>query len=284
MTRSAMSDPIGPLSGSLALRDLSGGPDARPGDDPSGRVADPHGPRPARQESTVAPHPGEAMSSTASRPRAVAPEGSTPRVRSSPTRPAARKALAAALKQALATTSLDKITVAGLSRSAGVTRQAFYYHFLDVPDLAVWVFTTEVADHILAHRTRQAWAQGFVELLGYLRMHREQIYSVIRALSSVELEQFFYRHFRRMMASIVGEVEESLPDDARGGLNPHDRQFIIDHYAIAVVGHLLHWLATDMRDDPRELVANLQGILDGGVLSSLKRFAQETPSGPDKAQ
>lgn len=198
----------------------------------------------------------------------------------SPARRPARDALGEALKQTLATTPLDKVTVAGLSRSAGITRQAFYYHFLDVSDLAVWVFTNEVASHIMKYRSRAEWADGFLKLLLYMQEHREQSYSVIRALSSVSLEQFFFRHLRKMMTAIVHEVEQTLPFHAGQPLARRDRDFVIDHYTLRVVGHLLHWLATDMQQPPGELVRNLRDILDGSVRASLERFGHHDADGP----
>ena len=94
-----------------------------------------------------------------------------------------RTRLARALQRQLATISLDRVTVSCLAREAGVTRQAFYYHFADVADLAVWTFQTEVADHILAHRTRAQWADGFLQLMSYMQDHADQSHAVLEALS-----------------------------------------------------------------------------------------------------
>lgn len=45
------------------------------------------------------------------------------------THPDAKTRFALALRDALKTVPLSKVTVSGLTRAAGVTRQAFYYHF-----------------------------------------------------------------------------------------------------------------------------------------------------------
>lgn len=47
-----------------------------------------------------------------------------------------RERLGNALKEELRTTPLTKVTVRRLTEIAGVTRQAFYYHFADVMSLA----------------------------------------------------------------------------------------------------------------------------------------------------
>ena len=51
--------------------------------------------------------------------------------------PDAKERLARALRDALTTVPLSKVTVSGITRTAGVTRQAFYYHFSDIRDLTV---------------------------------------------------------------------------------------------------------------------------------------------------
>lgn len=183
-----------------------------------------------------------------------------------------REQLAAALKEQLRTTPLRRITVTALTAAAGVTRQTFYNHFLDVRDLAVWVFETEFSDHAMAHASYGAWSQGFERILAYMRENREQTYAVIASLSPRELETFLFRALRKMMSAITAELEVGLeiPGD--------ERTFIIDHYTLAVLGHLQRWLSTGMSADPRQLASRVERILRGSVRASLERFATSPPS------
>lgn len=181
--------------------------------------------------------------------------------------PRSRVRLAQALKDALETTPLDRITVSGLSARAGIHRQTFYAQFSDVYDLAEWVFETEVADHIMAHAGYDQWADGFVRMLVYMKGHHDQVYAVLHALTAVRLEHFFYHWLHEMMRVIVDEIGDGFR------VAPADRDFVVDHFTLAVLGHLLHWFATDMRDDPYVLVSNLEFILHGSLRASLLRFA-----------
>lgn len=194
----------------------------------------------------------------------------------------ARAALVEALKRRLATTPLSKVSVASLAADAGVTRQAFYYHFDDVYDAATWVFTSEVADHVLAHAEYDLWADGFLRLLTYMRRHRPQVKAVLDSLTWVETERFFYRVLRRMMRAIVAELESAgdaeaaasagLGAFARRPLSDADREFVIQHYTLTALGHLLHWLAGGMKEEPGELVRRLEIVMRGHVRESLDRF------------
>lgn len=83
----------------------------------------------------------------------------------------AKTRFALALRDALKTVPLSKVTVSGLTRAAGVTRQAFYYHFSDIRDLTAWVFKREVADQIVAHSTPENWSDGLLSMLVWMQAH-----------------------------------------------------------------------------------------------------------------
>lgn len=178
----------------------------------------------------------------------------------------AKLKLGQTLKALLRTNKLADITVTQVARNAGVTRQAFYYHFTDVNDAAAWVFETEIADHILRNASYSQWATGFEELLSYMHAHKPQVSSILRTLSLERTERFLFKALRVMMAAVVDEL------DTENALNDEDRTFLIDHYTLAIVGHLLHWLSIDMRDDPHELVENIEFIMHGHVTESIARM------------
>ena len=197
-----------------------------------------------------------------------------------------RERLGNALKEELRTTPLTKVTVRHLTEIAGVTRQAFYYHFPDVMSLATWVFEREIVTHIMAHATYREWSDGFCELLVYMSEHREQTYAVVSSLSRSEIEGFFYRAFREMMAAIITELEgETSERNVDGGtatpvfspLSAQYRDFIIDHFTLSVVAHLFHWLNRDMQADPYILTENIEVIMHGSVATALDRYSTDAP-------
>lgn len=101
----------------------------------------------------------------------------------------------------------------------------------------------------------------------YLADHREQTYAVTESLGLRHLERFFYYNLRKMMRAIVTELSGDLT------LRPADRSFIVDHFTLTVLGHLLHWLAGGMRTDPVRLAGDLEFILHGQVRQALERLA-----------
>ena len=180
-----------------------------------------------------------------------------------------RLALGQALKDELETTPLNRVTVRRLTQATGITRQAFYYHFADVYDLAVWTFMQEVTHRVMDAAGYDHWAEGLELLMVWMAQHKAQTYQTIQALSHEDLERFLHSQLRAMMVVIVAELDHDR------GFHPQDRAFIIDHYTLCVLGHLMHWLATGMQQDPHVLVPRIERVLRGCVSQSLTRFNAE---------
>jgi len=191
--------------------------------------------------------------------------------------PDAKTALALALRDALMTTPLSKVTVSGLTRTAGVTRQAFYYHFSDIRDLTVWVFKREVADQIISHATYDDWSEGLLAMLVWMQSHPEETRSVISSLGVEELQIFLHKQLRAVMEPIVDQLGADLT------VTEGDRIFITDHFTLAILGHISQWIATGMSADPYILTERIARILDGQVLRALTLFSEKPTAAPGRA-
>lgn len=181
--------------------------------------------------------------------------------------PDAKERLARALCDALTTVPLSKVTVSGITRTAGVTRQAFYYHFSDIRDLTVWVFKREVADQIIAHATYEDWSDGLLAMFVWMQKHPEETRCVVSSLGMEDLLIFLHKQLHAVMESIVDQHSADLP------VTEVDRVFVTDHFTLAILGHISLWLATGMSTDPYILTERIARVLDGQVRRSLEALA-----------
>lgn len=191
--------------------------------------------------------------------------------------PDAKTALARALRDALTTTPLSKVTVSGLTRAAGVTRQAFYYHFSDIRDLTVWVFKREVGNQVATHSTYDEWSDGLLAVLVWMQSHPEETRSAISSLGMEELQIFLHKQLRAVMEPIVDQLGADLT------VTEGDRMFITDHFTLAILGHISQWIATGMSADPYILTERIARILDGQVLRALTLFSEKPTAAPGRA-
>ena len=183
--------------------------------------------------------------------------------------PDAKERLARALRDALTTVPLSKVTVSGITRTAGVTRQAFYYHFSDIRDLTVWVFKREVADQIIAHATYEDWSDGLLAMFVWMQKHPEETRCVVSSLGMEDLLIFLHKQLHAVMEPIVDELSQGLR------VTEGDRMFIADHFTLCVLGHVSQWLSSGMTSDPYILTERISRILDGQVPHALTTFAQK---------
>jgi len=181
--------------------------------------------------------------------------------------PDAKERLARALRDALTTVPLSKVTVSGITRTAGVTRQAFYYHFSDIRDLTVWVFKREVADQIIAHTTYEDWSDGLLAMFVWMQNHPEETRSVLSSIGMEDLQIFLHKQLRAVMEPIVDHYSDGLTVTA------DDHEFVTEHFTLSVLGHVSQWLATDMSGNPAILTNRIARVLDGQVRRSLELFA-----------
>ena len=169
------------------------------------------------------------------------------------------------------------MTVSGLTRTAGVTRQAFYYHFADIRDLTVWVFKREVANQIISHATYDDWSDGLLAMLVWMQSHPEETRSVISSLGMEELQIFLHKQLRAVMEPIVDQLGANLT------VTEGDRIFIVDHFTLSVLGHISQWIATGMSADPYILTERIARILDGQVLRALTLFSAKPTAASGRA-
>ena len=181
----------------------------------------------------------------------------------------AREALAAALKSRLRSQPLDRVTVTELVRDCGLTRQAFYYHFPDVRQLAAWVFETEVARQVRTFAAEVGWADGLVRLLLYMRENRSSTLGVLNGVGQPGLERFLFRQMRPITEAVVEQ-------DGGGPADPRDRVLVVDFYTSAVLAVVLRWVESGMAEHPYRVVGDLEIMLHGAVRESVRRLDART--------
>lgn len=59
--------------------------------------------------------------------------------------------IARSLKEMVEDQALESITVSSLSKHCGINRGTFYYHFIDIYDLIIWIFESEVIKPLEAY-------------------------------------------------------------------------------------------------------------------------------------
>lgn len=174
-----------------------------------------------------------------------------------------KKALAASFMKLLNQTTLDKITIKDIVDECGVNRNTFYYHFQDVYDLMDWIFITEAKQVIDENKTYDNWQQGFLQSANYLLENKKLIFHAYNSLSREQLERYLYNITDNIMLNFVNEKAKDL------NVSEEDRKFLADFYKYALVGLVLEWIRTGMKEDPKIAIDKMGKICDGHIRNAL---------------
>lgn len=114
--------------------------------------------------------------------------------------------------------------------------------------------------------SHDAWADGLVRLMGYLRENRSSTTAVLEGLGRAGLERFLFLQMRPVTAAVVQEV------GGGGPASPADRALVVDFYTSAVLAVVLRWVSQGMVEDPYRLVGDVELMLHGAVQESVARL------------
>lgn len=177
-----------------------------------------------------------------------------------------KKALATSLKKLMDTTSLDKITVTDIVANCGVNRQTFYYHFQDIYDLLGWIYTSEALDRINNYKTYNTWQQGFLNVFQYVIDNKSFCMNTYRSMGREHLETFLYQTVYDLLMGVINEIAAGTQGKEK------EMDFIADFYTIAFIGLTLRWIKKDMKEDPKEIIENLNKLIEGDIKRALEKY------------
>lgn len=150
-----------------------------------------------------------------------------------------KQAIAQAAMRLLMEKGVRKLTVKDIVEECRITRQAFYYHFEDIPGLFRWMIEQET-DRML----RDVLSQGSAEegLRRFFVTMINAIPYVRRGMDSnygPELEQLLRQYTQRFFAR-AAEVKNFY-----AGSSPAESRLILRYHSQAIMGLLREWTDED---------------------------------------
>lgn len=178
-----------------------------------------------------------------------------------------KKAMAESMKEMMKKKSLEKITVSDIVQNCGLNRQTFYYHFKDKYDLVNWIYNDEVVSLISSVSDGTDWSAAMLNVLNVMK--REKVFYI----GSLNLDRqcmfhdFLFTATRDMLVQIIRQqnLREHLDID------PADCVFIAEFYTYGLVGMVIQWARSGMRETPGEIVGKLTHFIDDSKRVSAAR-------------
>lgn len=172
--------------------------------------------------------------------------------------PADRKEIIAeAARSLLMEQGVKKLTVKEIVEQCHITRQAFYYHFADIPELFQWMMEKDAEKTLQEVLAKESPEEG---LRCFFAMMINAIPYVRRGMDSKyreELERLVCQYIERFFSTVV-ETKNYYPDCTRA-----ETKLILRYHCHAVLGLLREWTQEDTEQLDRIVHTVCRLMLEG---------------------
>ncbi len=177
-----------------------------------------------------------------------------------------KRALEASLKNLLSKKPLNKITISDIAEDCGISRMTFYYHFKDIYDLIEWSCTQDLKKALAGKKTTNTWQEGLLNLFYAVLNNKPFIENVYHSISREQVERYLHAVTYKLLIDIVEEQSADMD------VPEQDKERIAHFYKYAFVGVMLDWVRNGMREEPEEIVENINTIMHENIHHALERY------------
>ena len=185
--------------------------------------------------------------------------------------------LSGALKNAMKSKSLSKITVSELNEACGVNRKTFYYHFQDIYDLLKWTLEQEAIEVVKKFDLLVNLDDAISFVIDYVEDNRHILSCAYDSMGRDELRRFLCADFIEIALSLVEQAEAHAGCQADAAF----KRFLADFYTEAVSGMLINLFKAEVPYSKDEIRENIALILKTSIPSALQAKAAGESGGFD---
>jgi len=103
--------------------------------------------------------------------------------------------------------SIEKITVTELAEACNISRQAFYYHFHDIMDLAIWLSQKRILGVLELGFQADHTEDSIRAIVSFFSEYREMIQKQLGAQMHRQFEALIYQDIRTFLRGIAKRSE-----------------------------------------------------------------------------
>lgn len=182
-----------------------------------------------------------------------------------------KKAMAESIKELMKSKSLEKITVSDIVQNCGLNRQTFYYHFKDKYDLVNWIYNNEVVATISSISEGVDWSTAMLNVLNIMKKEKIFYIGSLNVDRQCMFHDCLFDATRDMLVKIIKKYNmlEKLQLDST------DCVFVAEFYTYGLVGMVIQWARSGMKEYPTEVVGRLANFIDDSKRVSVAHFRKK---------
>ncbi len=150
--------------------------------------------------------------------------------------------IAKAARKLLLEKGVKKLTVKDIVEECQITRQAFYYHFEDIPALFRWMFEQNIAKTILEAKALENGEARLRCLFVLALSARPYVKKGMKSNYRDELEQYLRQYILSLFEQLC--EAEGLYQDC----TISEAKFLLRYHSQAILGILRHWTDDDTKN------------------------------------
>lgn len=153
-----------------------------------------------------------------------------------------KEVIAGATKTLLFQKKVKKLTVKEIVEECNITRQAFYYHFADIPELLKWMLEKHTENLLAECLEEKDSESGLFHLFSFAINVQPYVKAGVHTNYGDEIEnlwdEFLYSFFVRVTEK--AEIYQHY--------NKEEREFVIRYHCFAIKGILGKWKEKDTQN------------------------------------
>lgn len=161
--------------------------------------------------------------------------------------------------------TLDNITVTELAKKCNIERKTFYYHYENLEQLIKEIFESELDIVIEEFNENLSWEDSFILAAKFILDNEKAIRHMYHSDYKSDVEKYVFNMSGEVMTKYVSHLAKNT------NAQEIDVNLISYFYQCALSSALIQWVATNMKTDPVVITNRLGKLMDGNILSSLKR-------------
>lgn len=150
--------------------------------------------------------------------------------------------------------NIDKISVKDIVEACEISRQTFYYHFRDIPDLIEWQTEKLINQTILKSLSEEQFVDALEKFISQFQEFNNLILSIMNSNRRYEFEQILLKALHRLVKHFFKKrlSNRSIP--------LQDFELIIHYHTYGLLGILIS-SATQPDFKPRQLAVQLNRMI-----------------------
>ena len=138
---------------------------------------------------------------------------------------------------------IDRITIKDITDDCGISRNTFYYHYSDLPDLVEKMLMNDMEELMLKYPTIDSLEEGLNVAAQFVLSNHRAVSHIYNSSQRCIYERCLMKVCRKCIASYF---EIAVPKKYIDGA---DREILIDYYKCLCFGIIIDWCDNGMKSD-----------------------------------